>query len=357
MSHINANRYVFTKIKSGVSDFKRFSGSFIFYLLRDISGNLFIKRSDGVIDDTVEMERGPFDLDRISVSNKFSLIDESSGVVRVSAIGLNPNNFDYPRYDKVYYSYLESGTWKNLGYKSLIDGVDPSYAIMVKVDSGDMFFVFQESENITIYQIGVSSITKKSEIENAYLIDAKSFGDDIMIFLSKNNIEYPSQILDESSVGTYEFFMNSPSAIICNSSSAYSTFSYFCDNRSIFPILCKKDREKHNFFIKDDIVYAISVGFNPTLNMFVPIVSTGEADDYWRRPAIMTPFGNISGAESVYIFVNSRDVIFASCKIGNDYYLTYYSRAENRWKSHDSSSYLSFDDSKISSSSSSESSS
>jgi len=354
MGYINQNRYVFTEIKTGISDFKRFTNSYSFYLMRGTDGKLYVKRSDGTIDEEFVIKKDSASLNRYSVGKDFFLLDEYPDKVHVVVNGLDPYKFSSPVYDKTYYSYLESGVWKAINSISPLVGVSPSYAVLVRIDSGRMFLVFQEGNNVSVYELTTSSITKKSEIENFYLIDAQPSNEEILLFVSKIGINYPSEIVYEDFLSSsYEYFVNSPSVLVCQSSGAYATFSYLCTNRSVFPMLCKKGREENSFFINDGIVYAISLGFKASINEFIPVVALGKVNDSWRCPVSFCPFGDLLNVEKVYIAVDSEDTIYASCKKGEECYLVYYSRSENSWKEYDRTVNLSFDGARSSSSSSS----
>jgi len=353
MIEVNKNRYICGIVKSGVSDFKRFSTSLVSYLFRDENGNISLKRSDG-LDMSVGFVDGIEKLNREFYSEKMSYYERSDNDPSVVVLGSNPYTFYENNLNTAYYAYFDSGIWKSIGYDSTISGVFPSYTILLTVASGDMFFVFQEGENVTIYKIGTSSIEKKNTMSGFKLLEAIPYGNNIIVIVSKIGISYPSQIIDELLIGEkYEYFKGSPSAFVCLASSSYTSFRSFCYSRSIFPIMCKDEVKLNSFVLVDTTLYAMTCGYNPTLGNFIPIVALGKDSDQWRFLKDSSPFGELTDIDKIDICVDSDDVIYTSCKKEGNIYLTYYNRTDNRWVDFDSTSTITFDNAESSSCSSS----
>lgn len=355
---VNTNRYVCTIVKTGIENFTRFSGTFVHYIMRDSDGNLFAKRRG--IDEQVTMTLQSDKLPRNFPGNLLSIAENSLNMPAVSAIGYNPYKMYNSGFDCVYYSYLNSGVWTSVGLDTRIPGVFPTYAVVVSVDSGGMFFVFQEGNNVSIYSIGVGTITKTGELEDFTLIDASSRGDDIALLLVKNGTKYPSENIYESLLGgSVTYFKNSPVVVLCESLGSYGTFSCFCEERSAFPIMCaKKNLLKNSFmFVGDSKVHVVSLGYSSVANNFVPMVAVGKESDSWRYFDEIAPFGTITGLESPQVCVDSDNKVYVASMKNGQVYLRYFNNASNKWSNFDKNIYLSFNGSVVSSSSSSSSSS
>lgn len=351
---LNQNRYVFTSVKSDIVTFKRFVGTNVYYLLKKINEKIYIKDNNKTIDREVDFLFDSSRLQRKVIGNIMSLSEMINGDPAVSILGGNPDKFYDFKLDCNYYTYLDGTSWANLGYDSCITDAFPSFSILITVSSGEMFFIFQEDENISIYQIGISSIVKKCEMNNFYLLDAKSINNDILIIAIKNNINYPSEFKYEELISkNYNYYSESPCAFKCTFSSSYESFVEFCENKSIFPVVCSRNRELNSFFLLNKTLYCLSTGVNSN-GKFIPIVGVGNENDInWRYPNDVKPFGDLENLNRLNISVDLNGTMYVIGSIGKKAYVSYYCSSYNKWKNYDKDIILSFEDSKISSSSSS----
>lgn len=356
---LNSNRYVCAIVKTGVTDFTRFSGSSVRYLLRDQQGELFVKRGFEPVQ-TVTFPSQAGKLNRVFAGEKLSLSETSSDLPVVNVIGYNPYQMYKSEFNCAYYSYFDAGTWKTAGLESHISDVFPSFAIAVVVGSGDKFLVMQIGDDVCVYAVGLSSLTKKSQLENFTLVDAMSSSDDIALLLVKRSTFYPSQGVYETSLGeTVVYYKNSPVVFLCTSSSGYSEFSSFCQPRSVFPVLCSPEdvANDSSFFLYDSKFYVASLGYDASLDAFVPVTAVGRSSDSWRYFDPTRPFSTTVGITEPQICVDSNDITYVAGKKNGEVFLAYYNVQSKKWSNYDSASALTFEGAKISSSSSSRSSS
>jgi hypothetical protein len=355
---INSNRYVCTVIKTGVSDFSRFSGEFVHYLLRDESGNLFSKKG-GSVAIPVQFPSQSGKLPRTFSGDLLSVAESSDGFPVVSVIGHNPYKAYRNEFNCVYYSYFDSGVWKTVGLESCIKDVFPTFAVVVVTSSGDKFFAMQVGPDVCVYSIGTSSIDKKSQLSDFTLVDAKAFGSDIALFVCKNETLHPYQMVYESELGTsMHYHKNSPVVIICTSLSSFSSFEPFCQNRSTFPALCTGNDliSSNSMFIHGGSIYVASMVYDSSLSAFVPMACVGKENDAWRYFLDVKPFSSETGISDPQICVDSNNVVHVAGTKNGQVMLSYYNRAWNAWSKYDRESYITFDNAVISSSSSSSSS-
>jgi len=358
-NEINDNRYVFTIVKSGVSDFKRFvDDSFVSYLFRDDEGNVYFKRSDG-IDDQVDFIKPDTRLQRDFAGKNMKIVNDTSDIPHVSVNGSNLYTFLEDEMNSQYYSYFDAGIWKAIGGDSCFPDVFPSYCVLVSIGT-DIFFVCQIESSVVVYELGITSLEKRGEMTNVKLLEAFNCNSDILIIVLKEGVDYPSQIIYEDFLSAkYEYFKGSPSAFLCEQSGGYFTFSAFCQSRSIFPCICKEDLNLHSFFLKNNRLYCVSLLYYPLVQQFVPSMAFGDDNDAWRFFSNIKPFGNIYDVSKLDICVGPEpeQIVYCSCKSQDEIYLTYYNRYSNTWDYYDREQYLTFDDAKSSSSCSSLSSS
>jgi len=288
----NDRRNFLTPIKTNIRDFKRFSDDYVHYLFRDKDGNISVYRTDEVLDTTVSFPASTDRLPRDYVGENLSLVELASDNVSVLGTGNNPNRVFDGQFDCGYYTYLDT-TWKAIDSDACVNGIFPSFSKLVKVDTDDIFMASQVGGNVVIYEVTTTSVTKKAELTDYILVDAKSMVNDVILFVVKRDIEYPYEIIEEDFGETIQHYAGSPEAILCLASGSYSTFRSFCTERSIFPSLCSLENptDDNSFFIYDSYVYAISVSYDPVNSIFVPVVGFGKDNDEWRFFASSTPFG------------------------------------------------------------------
>ena len=352
---LNSNRYVCAIVKTGVTDFTRFSGSSVRYLLRDQQGGLFVKRGFEPVQ-TVTFPSQSGRLNRVFAGEKLSLSETSSDLPVVNVIGHNPYQMYKSEFNCAYYAYFDAGTWKTAGLESHISGVFPSFAVAVVVGTGDKFLVMQTGDNVCVYVVGPSSLTKKSQLDNFILVDAMSSYNDIALLLVKKNTLYPSQGVYETLLGeTVVYYKNSPVVFLCTSSSGYSQFSSFCQPRSVFPALCSPEDmvNDSSFFLYDSKFYVASLGYDVSLDAFVPVAAVGRSSDSWRYFDPTRPFSTTTGITEPQICVDSKDIVYVAGRKNGEVLLVYYNVPSKKWSNYDSASELTFEGAAISSSSSS----
>lgn len=358
-STINADRYFFVAVKSGVSDFKKIYASKSYYLLRRPDGSMFVKCPDTSFEEEVNFTYDPSVLDRSFTGRNMGLSvkSESPENIEVFSVGKNPYRAGQNSFDCVYYSDFESGSWHSLGIDSRISDPLPSYAVIVYTDNSKSFFVFQDGTSTSIYEILSGSISKKCYIDNFYLYDAIKYGNDIAICGTKTGIDIASGPVYEDATGTYiTYYENSPTVFVCTYNSDYEQMRSFCQESSVFPTMCKKDRESISIYCNSNFIHILALSYNPSSNSFIPVHAFGQDEGAWRYLNNAKPFGTIDRVVKTSLVVDQNNVPYASCKIGDEIYLTFYSYEENRWVSYDKSMMLLFDSSSSSSSSSSRSS-
>ncbi len=341
---LNSNRYVPTIIKSGVSNFKKLHGSPSYYLLREKNGDLFVKSSDDVFDDQVDFVKDPSISNRFYAGSDIDLLVSSfsSPDLTVASLGKNPYLFTENLFDCIYYGRYVSGAWETIYNDSRLEFPLSSYVVLVKTDSGERFFVAQEEENCSIYKI-TTVLEKMSYIENFYLYDAVNSVNDIVICGCKTGIGYPSESVYENAIeDNFKYYENSPSVLVCTFTSDYSSFVPFCQARSSFPVLCKKDRKTVSLFVEGNVAHILCLSYHPTVNSFLPSHVFGFYGSSWQYLNSVLPFGLLQNVTKCSVKVNNNGIVYASCQNHDGIYLTYYSYEENVWKNYDATMLLMF---------------
>jgi hypothetical protein len=344
---VNKNRYSFEIIYSGVSDFKKIEIPEAYYLLRDYNGKMILKSLDKYLEEEVLFDYDPAFLSRGFTGSNIGVVvkPEVSPKVEIFSVGKNPYIVNDKNFDCVYYSRFSNSLWSSLGSDSRIASHYPTYAVILITENDRSFFVFQENEDTSVYEILENSIARKCLMKNFYLYDAISYKKDIILCGTKSGTEITSGSIYEPSSDSYvNYYKNSPTVFVCTEESGYLKTRNFCQNRSVIPSTCKKDRECVSIFAHKNFLHVLCLSYNSSLKKFISVHSFGEDGDSWRFLNSFIPFANLDGILKTKIVVDTHNSPYASCKSGDDIYLKFYSYEENRWVAYDKTDKIGFKD-------------
>ncbi len=230
---------------TGVTKFVIYIGQWLHIVAINDDGTITYQGNKSVNSEDVPLFSHVPNSNRLLAHDNPYVTEDLGGSPVVAIIGNDPRNFQYGD-TKISSPYI---TMKRKPYRTWfplhmldtsIPNIISSKIIPVVFENNDVYNVSQDDTSIVVRLISKYNVNELTRLNGFTLVDAISYGDDIVVAAIWNGCGYPRQSLsiDEFNGGNFSFWRNSPFIFRLKKSESFQYFNSFSSTNEVpFPLV------------------------------------------------------------------------------------------------------------------------